>query len=422
MPEKRRDQKGRLLRNGEVQRSDGKYMFRYIDRNGSRQTVYSWKLVDTDKVPDGKRCQAALRDMEKQILRDLDDNIYTADAGKTTVDGLFSSFMELRTDLRETTRCNYICLYESYVKEELGWKTLKNVRHTDVQKLYMHMVQELHLKTSTVRGVHSILYQMFESAVMDNIIRTNPAANAMKGLRKISGAEQEKRHALTIEEQEQLVEYLYRAEPYKKWAALFTVLLGTGMRIGEALGLRWDDCDFENDTISVNHIILYKESEQGGYRYRISEPKTKAGFRIIPMFQDVKAALLREKEKKRDPNLKPFEVDGYTDFIFLNSSGKVYTPGAVFDVIQRITCDCNREEFFKAAKEHREPCYLPKMSAHILRHTFCTRLCENGADIKVVQDVMGHRNSRTTMDVYNEATAARKAANFRSIEGKIRLA
>lgn len=422
MPEKRRDHKGRLLRNGEVQRSDGKYMFRYIDRNGSRQTVYSWKLVDTDKVPDGKRCQAALRDMEKQILRDLDDNIYTADAGKTTVDGLFGSFMELRTDLRETTRCNYICLYESYVKEEVGWKALKNVRHTDIQKLYMHIVQELHLKASTVRSVHSILYQMFESAVMDNIIRTNPAANAMKGLRKISGTEQEKRHALTIEEQERLVEYLYHAGPYKKWAALFTVLLGTGMRIGEALGLRWDDCDFENDTISVNHIILYKESEQGGYRYRISEPKTKAGFRIIPMFQDVKVALLREREKKRDPNLKPFEVDGYTGFIFLNSSGKVYTPGAVFDVIQRITCDCNREEFFKAAKEHREPCYLPKMSAHILRHTFCTRLCENGADIKVVQDVMGHRNSRTTMDVYNEATAARKAANFQSIEGKIRLA
>lgn len=422
MPDKRRDNKGRLLRNGEVQRTDGKYMFRYTDREGKRQTVYSWKLVDTDKVPEGKRCKIALRDMEKQINRDLDDDIRTADANKITVNDLFESFMDLRTDLRETTRCNYICLYDSYVKEQIGWKILKNVRYTDIQKLYMNMVQELHLKASTVQSVHSILYQMFESAVMDNIIRVNPSSNVMKSLRKLFDSEQEKRHALTVEEQEHLVDYVYHAKPYMKWSTLFTVLLGTGMRIGEALGLRWDDCDFENNTISVNHIILYKESEQGGYRYRISEPKTKAGFRIIPMFQDVKAALLREMGKKHDPTLKPFEVDGYTNFIFLNSNGKVYTPGAVFDVIQRITNDYNREEFFKAAKEHREPQYLPKMSAHILRHTFCTRLCENESDIKVVQDVMGHKNSRTTMDVYNEATAARKAASFQSIEGKIKLA
>ena len=422
MSGKRRDSKGRILRNGESQRADGKYMFRYTDQAGNRQTVYSWKLVDTDKAPYGKRCGLALRDMEKQINRDLEDDIRTADASRLTVNDLFESFMSLRTDLRETTRCNYICLYDSYVRKRLGFKVIKNTRFTDIQRLYMDLVQERHLKTSSVQSVHSILYQMFESAVMDNIIRINPTANVLKSLRKMFDSEQEKRHALTIEEQAALVDYVYSTPLYVKWAPLFTVLLGTGMRIGEALGLRWEDCNFKNDTISVNHIIVYKETENSGYKYRISEPKTKAGFRVIPMFSDVKDALLRQKKKKCRTNLEQFEVDGYKNFIFLNSKGKVYIPGAVFDVIQRITSDYNREEFFNAAREHREPRYLPKMSAHILRHTFCTRLCENESDIKVVQDVMGHKDSRTTMDIYNEATAARKAASFKKIDGKIKLA
>ena len=396
-------------------------MFRYTDSNGKRQSVYSWKLVDTDKVPEGKRCTEALRDMEKQIRRDISDDIREADARQMTVDDLFASYISLRTDLRESTRCNYRNIYDSYIRENLGHKALKNVRYTDIQKLYVYLAQELHLKTGTVEKAHSILYQMFTNAVMDNIIRVNPATNALKGLRKLFPDDQEKRHALTIQEQANLIDYVYHTRSYMKWSALFTVLLGTGMRIGEALGLRWDDCDFEKNTISVNHIIIYKPRENGGYGYRISEPKTKAGIRIIPMFQDVKDALLREKEKKRQPGQTPFEVDGYTNFIFLNSNGKVYTPGAFFDVIQRITSDYNREEAVKAEQEHREPCFLPKMSAHIFRHSFCTRMCENEPDIKIVQDVMGHKHSRTTMDVYNDATAERKTASFQRIEGKIKL-
>ena len=422
MSEKRRDSKGRILRSGEVQRQDGKYMFRYSGSDGKRHTVYSWKLVDTDKAPDGVKCKSALRDIEKKIARDIDDGIRTEEAGKMTTDDLFLLFMGLRKDLCETTRCNYTCLYNSYAKQTLGEKTINKIRHTDIQKLYIHLAQESDLKASTIRSLHVILYHMFEIAVLDNIIRINPTANAMKSLRKIISFEQDKRHALTVEQQANLIDYVYREKLYQKWAVLFTVLLGTGMRIGEALGLRWEDCDFDREIIKVDHTLLYKEREQGGYGYRISAPKTKAGFRTIPMFQDVKNALLREKKKRRSKKSAQFTVDGYKNFIFLNKNGKVYTPSAVFDAIQHLTCDFNREEFFTAATEHREPCYLPKMSAHIFRHTFCTRLCENEADIKVVQDVMGHKNSRTTMDVYNEATAERKSANFKSIEGKIRLA
>lgn len=256
MPSKRKDSKGRILRNGEVQRRDGMYMFRYTDPDGKRKAVYSWKLVSTDKVPEGKKCVMALRDIERQIQRDLEDGIRAGEANTITVNALFKSFMDLRTDLKETTRCNYICLYDKQVRDELGGRKIRSVKFSDIQRLYMHMVQDLGLKASTVQSVHSILYQMFESAVMDNLIRVNPAANVLKSLRKMLLVEQEKRHALTEEEQAKLIEYVYQSRIYCRLGTLFTVLLGTGMRIGEALGLRWCDCDFEKKLISVNHTLL----------------------------------------------------------------------------------------------------------------------------------------------------------------------
>ncbi len=424
MPQKRKDSKGRNLRNGEVQRADGKYMFRYTDSMGNRQTVYSWKLVSTDKVPEGKRCSVALRDMEKEILRDLDDDIRTADAGSLVVNDLFKSFMDVRVDLKETTRCNYITLYDSHVRDEIGHRKLKTVKFSDIQRLYMYLMQEKGLKTSTIESIHSIVYQMFETAVLDNIIRANPSANVLKSMRKLFREDETKRHALTEEEQARFIEFVYNSKTYGRWGPLFTVLLGTGMRIGEALGLRWCDCDFENNVISVNHILLYKTSEKDGkYEYRISEPKTTAGKRLIPMFTDVKKTLLaiQKSQKRTHAKKNKFTVDGYTNFIFLNNNGKVFTPGAVHGAIQNIVTLYNREEYFLADDEDREPCYLPKFSAHNLRHTFCTRYCENETDLKTIQDVMGHRNITTTMDVYNETTEARKQTSFKHMEGKFKL-
>lgn len=421
MPNKRKDSKGRILRNGEVQRQDGMYMFRYTDQDGKRKSVYSWKLVCTDKVPDGKKCATALRDIERQINRDREDGIRSGDANTTTVNSLFESFMNLRSDLKETTRCNYIGLYNKHVREGLGRQKIRNVKFTDIQRMYMHMIQDLGLKASTVQSVHSILRQIFDSAVMDNLIRVNPTTNVMKSLHKMLRVEQEKRHALTEEEQTKLIEYVYQSRIYCRLGTLFTVLLGTGMRIGEVLGLRWCDCDFRKKLISVNHTLLYKPSENGGYGYRISEPKTKAGLRVIPMLSDVKAALMSEKRKRKQANIDPFFIGEYTDFIFLNSHGKVFTPSYVFDAMQNIMSTYNREEYFKAKKENRDPCYLPKFSAHILRHTFCTRYCENERNIKLIQDVMGHKNIRTTMDIYNEATETKKTESIQSLEGKIKL-
>lgn len=421
MAEKRKDNKGRILREGESQRSDGMYMFRYTDLNGKRQVIYSWKLVGTDKLPEGKRNKAALRDAEKEIRRDLEDNIRSADASTIIVNGLFEAFMKARIDLKETTRCNYRTLYNKHIRDTFGDRRIKAIKNSDIKNLYMSLSQNANLKISTISKIHSILYQMFDGAVMDNLIRTNPAANALKASKQIT-KEKDKRHALTEEEQARFIDYVYQSPTFCRWGPLFTVLLGTGMRIGEALGLRWCDCDFEQNIITISHTLLYKESESGsGYEYRISEPKTKAGCRIIPMFEDVKQALQKERAKPHNPQWELFKIGDYSDFVFLNIHGKVPTPGAIFQVIQNITNNYNREEAFVSTQEHREPCFLPKFSPHILRHTFCTRLCENEPNIKIIQDIMGHSDISTTMNIYNEATKAKKQESFQNLEGKIKL-
>lgn len=420
MPEKRRDSRGRILRNGEVQRPDGKYMFRYTDHKGQRHTVYSWKLVNTDKSKDGRRNQQALRDIEQQILKDLADGINLRDAAHITVNDLFKQFLDIRKDLRESTRCCYSNLYKKHVEPVLGGRQVDKVKPTEIQKLYQEMVNSTGVNPTTAQKTHSIIYQIFENAVMDNLIRSNPATNAFRNLSKIVSSTTTSRDPLTTEQQERLIDYVYASKQYCRIANLFTVLLGTGMRIGEALGLRWCDCDFDEGIIHVTHSLLYKQSEEGGYRYRISAPKTNAGFREIPMFDEVKAALLRER-KKRHTNKKKFVVDGYSGFIFLNNNGQVYTQSFIYDAIQGITTSYNKEEYAKAIAEERPPCYLPKISAHILRHTFCTRMYENKADIKVLQETMGHKNIRTTMETYTKAFRDKKIETIQALNGAFKL-
>jgi integrase len=138
------------------------------------------------------------------------------------------------------------------------------------------------------------------------------------------------------------------------------------------------------------------------------------------MFDDVKAALQRERGKRKS-KMKKFVVDGYSDFVFLNNNGQVYTQSFIYDTIQGITTSYNKEEYAKAREENREPCYLPKISAHILRHTFCTRMCEQNINIKVLQDVMGHRNIRTTMETYAKAFRDKKVEAVMALNGAFKI-
>ena len=121
---------------------------------------------------------------------------------------------------------------------------------------------------------------------------------------------------------------------------------------------------------------------------------------------EVRQALLDEREFQKEVGITcNFTVDGYTDFIFLNRLGKAHNPGTINRTIKRITEAYNVDELERAEKEHREPILIPPFSCHNLRHTFCTRLWENGVNAKMVQDIMGYADFSTAVDVREEVTA-----------------
>lgn len=209
MPAKRKDNKGRTLRNGETQQADGRYKFRYTDENGDRRTVYSWKLVETDKLKEGQRGQESLREKEKRILKDLDDHIRTKNSEETTVNDMFEKFMEIRVDLRGMTRKCYRDLFAAHVYPSIGDRPVGKVRPSDIQKMYQCAVAERGVTPSTVQKIHSVVYQVFEIAVIDNLIRTNPSSNSFKYFAKTNDVVSKPREALTVEQQENLIDFVY---------------------------------------------------------------------------------------------------------------------------------------------------------------------------------------------------------------------
>ena len=198
-------------------------------------------------------------------------------------------------------------------------------------------------------------------------------------------------------------------------------LIGTGGRIGEILGLRWEDCDFPNSIININHTLIYRKYTDEASHFAITTPKTKSGVRIIPMLSDVKTALTEEYKEQLESGFNESVVDGYSGFIFKSRYNTVLSPHCVNRAIDRIIKACNAKEEEDAKAEGREPELLPHFSCHHLRHTFCTRFCENETNLKVIQEIMGHADITTTMDIYNEATKDKKMESFAGREGKIKI-
>ena len=211
------------------------------------------------------------------------------------------------------------------------------------------------------------------------------------------------------------------SETYNHWLPLFTTFLGTGCRVGELIGLRWEDCDFDNDVISINHNLIYRQTENGNCEMSITTPKTSAGCRTIPMLPEVKKAIVTERKNQMLNGFSTTEIDGYKGFIFVNRYGYVHNPMTINRATVRIHKAYNLEETGNEKKEKREPVLIPHFSVHNLRHTFCTRFCENETNIKVIQEIMGHSDISTTMNIYAEATESKKQESFKNLAGKIKI-
>lgn len=418
---KRKDARGRNLKDGELQQADGRYKYQYMDANGKRKAVYSWRLLPTDRTPPGTREDLSLREKEDEIEADRQDGIDGKAARKITLSEMFDVYMAGKVNLKQSTRTNYLYMYDHNVRDEIGGKTLQSIKYSDIRRFYNSLISDKGFKPNSMEIIHTILHPVFTLAVRDGYIRVNPTDGVMAEIKKSHNWEKSKRHALTLEEQAAFIGFLSTSEMYGHWLPMFTVSLGTGCRVGELIGLRWQDCDFKNGTISINHNLIYRQQEGGRMELHITTPKTSAGCRTIPMLDEVRKALYQQRLMQFQTGHKSVTVDGYTGFVFTNRFGDVYTPHLINRTIERIYKTYNALETSQAAQEGREPVLIRHFSVHNLRHTFCTRFCENETNIKVIQEIMGHSDVSTTMNIYAEATEAKKKEAFESLEGKIKI-
>lgn len=397
----RKDTKGKVLHKGEDYKKEKKlYRYSYTDPLGKRRCIYSKDLGE-------------LREKEKQLQRDQLDGLDMYVQGKADVNFAFDRYIATKTELRSSTRTNYLYTYDRYVRNGFGKKKLSSVRYSDVVLFYNALFGK-GLSISTVDSVHTVLRPTFQLAVRDNVIRNNPADGAMAEVNKKWDGETGVRHALTIEEERAFLDCL-NLQKNLKWKPLFTVMFGTGCRIGEVIGLRWDDADMDNGIITIDHDITYYPRSDKNYKceYELALPKIEAGIRTIPMLKKVKEALELEKENQEKYGYNcVVELGGMKNFIFCNRFGGLLNPAGVNKVIKRIVSDHNAKEIVDAKKEGREPMIIPDFSCHIIRHTFCTRLCENETNVKVIQSVMGHKDIQTTLDIYAEVSEKKKKDIF----------
>lgn len=350
MSEKRRDKRGRILRNGEIQTEDGRYRYKYIDLFGETKYVYSWRLDKNDRMPAGKKLEPSLREKEKQIAADLFDKIIP-DGGGLTVTELVEKYTSLKTGVRPSTRANYKTVINMLKKENFGRERIDRVRISDA-KLWLIQLQKNGRGFSTIRTIRGILRPAFQMAMDDDLIRKNPFSFE---LATVIYNDSITREALTREDERNFLKFVKEDSHFKKYYEGIYILFNTGLRISEFVGLTRADIDFKNMKINVDHQ-LQRYAKIG---YRIEKPKTESGIRQVPMTQEVADCFRKIFKSRKYPKVEPM-IDGYSGFLYLDKNGMP-------------TVALHWEKYFQHICQKYNQIYrnqMPKVTPYVCRHTF----------------------------------------------------
>lgn len=387
--EVRRDNKGRILRTGESQRPDGRYM--YKNSKLGTKPIYSWKLVPTDKVPKNKRPDLSLREKIAELEKDLSDGIDPA-GKKMTVCQLYNKQNSLRKNVKRNTVKGRKQFMNLLKKDFLGSMTIDTVKLSDAKAWAIRM-SENGIAYSSIRNYKRSLKASFYLAIQDDYIRKNPFDFKLSD---VLDDDTEEKIALTSEQETNLLAFMKVDKVYRKYYDEVVILLNTGLRISELCGLTLSDIDMRNRSIDVNHQLL-KDSEIG---YYIELPKTKNGKREIPMAEQTYQAFKRLLESRE--NVIPFRVENHSNFLFNTQAG-----------FPKIACNYDsmlRGLVKKYNKTHDEQ--LPHITPHTFRHTFCTNMANKGMNPNTLQYIMGHSNITMTLNYYAHGSYASAKAEM----------
>lgn len=377
MANKRKDNKGRVLKKGESQRKNGTYMYRWVDNREKPNWIYAETLE-------------GLRAIEAQVEK---DRIMGVVHNNVTLNEQIDIYLMTKNKLANSTKENYTYYYKHSIKDSrLGKMKVTNIKKSDILLFYKSLSDEGYAP-GTLKIIQKIIHPALQLACDDDIIIKNPSDGCLKGY----DDDPEKKYALTFDEEAEFLERVLSKPRMKRYYFMYAILLKTGLRISEAIGLTWDEVDMDEREITIDHQVQYR-SVKGEMQLYASKTKTKSGVRTIPMTDEVYKLFLEQRKvwfsTKKDPE---FSVDGYKDFVFVSHmTGKCMNHNSIRRMMRSIV------EMNSSRKIQ-----LPDISPHILRHTTVCRLAESGYDIKVVQYLMGQVDIRTTMRVYNHVDLER---------------
>lgn len=392
MSEKRRDNRNRILHNGESQRQDGRYAYKYKDINGETKFVYSWRLDKNDRAPAGKPRDLSLREKERQIQQDLFNQI-VPNGGNLTVLELVQKYLSLKVNVRHNTQANYNFVVGILKKEAFGSMRIDKVKLSDA-KAWLIKLQKDGRGYSTIHSVRGVVRPAFEMAVQDDLIRKNPFGFE---LATVVVNDSVTREAITRAQERAFLKFIQEDNCYRKYYDGIYILFNTGLRISEFCGLTISDIDFQNKRIRVDHQLQRKRDME----YIIEDTKTKSGERYVPMSQQVVECFRRVIANRKPPKQEPI-IDGYTGFLFLDKNGMPMVA-------------LHWEHYFKHILNKYNSIYkvqLPKITPHVCRHTFCSNMAKSGMSPKTLQYIMGHSDISVTLNTYTHLTFDDAKAEF----------
>lgn len=357
---------GRQLGEGITQRKDGRYVGRFTNRFGKRESVYGNTIIDV------KVALQKAQEEDRNLLNVVDRNI--------TLNEWYDKCITLfKKHCRDTTLRTYDVIYQK-VKPYLGRMKLSEINAIQVQDAMNRLKSD-----KSRKDCKALLTDIFKFAISSDLLVKNPT---LKVITKIDGTEPKERVVLS---DEQVKLFLERTKATSRNTnQIVTVALYTGMRCGEILGLCWDCVDFEEKTISVKRTLAYLPNDGVNAIYKLHDPKTKSGIRKIPMLPMVEKVLRERYERYLDEsNLS--NKNNNMDLVFTSVTGNPLHERNIRTSIGYWIKVINKE----AGKE-----VLPYFTMHNLRHTFATNCIQKGMSPKALQKLLGHKDLTTTMNLY----------------------
>ncbi|WP_283128009.1 tyrosine-type recombinase/integrase [Allofournierella massiliensis] len=387
--------KGKECGKGICQRKDGQYYARFVNKYGKRREKYF------DKLSDARNWLA-----DAQYDDRHSEHEHTLIPSEMTVNGWFDFWIEnIVGDLAPNTRKNYRERFVHNIQPFIGHMLL-----TDVKPLHCKMIlnnMEKSYAGSSIRQAYIAMGTMFRSAVMNDFITKHP----MDGVRfnKPLRAPNDVKY-LTLAEQKAFLLAAERSHNYDQ----YRLILETGLRTGELVGLTWDVIDWDNRTLTINKTLEFRHQQKS---WRAGPPKTAHSYRTIPLtstaFEILERLYLSRHERKEDEGLLqalPF-IDRRTgltrslnmhDLVFVNWRTGLPAKNSSYDTHLYKLCD---------------EAGIKRFCMHALRHTYATRAIESGMQPKVLQQLLGHASIKTTMDRYVHVTNESLVNGVRQFEG-----